>query len=395
MPAPDTIVLIHGFWVTPRSWENWIAHYEQRGFRVLAPAYPGFEVEVEALNADPTPVAERHRSPGSSTTSRRSSGSRRAADPHRATPPAGRSPRCCSTAATAPRASRSTRRRPKASPLSALAAAVHLPGAEEPRQPAPRRPLRPSSSGTTRSPTPSPRRRPAPCTSATPSPSSGRILWDSVAGQPACPATRTSASTTTTTIARRCCSSPAPEDHIMPPKVQRSQRQALPGRQHHHRDVEFSTGMPHLLPAAPGWEEVADVRPRLGLRTPGDPWTAAHHPHRRADRTDRGRRVAAPHRPDVRPARPPLRRSGGAPRRASSPARRSPPPSSARSTSCCSPTTTTPTTSTTPVGRSSRAPAPSLTTVGRGRAGSAARPRARALGGHTTPAAPRAGPTCG
>lgn len=54
--APDTIVLIHGFWVTPRSWENWIAHYEAKGFRVIAPAYPGFEVEVEALNADPTPV---------------------------------------------------------------------------------------------------------------------------------------------------------------------------------------------------------------------------------------------------------------------------------------------------------------------------------------------------
>lgn len=54
--SPDTIVLIHGFWVTPRSWENWITHYEQRGYRVLAPAYPGFEVEVEALNADPAPV---------------------------------------------------------------------------------------------------------------------------------------------------------------------------------------------------------------------------------------------------------------------------------------------------------------------------------------------------
>ena len=53
---PDTIVLIHGFWVTPRSWEDWIAHYEQKGFTVLAPAYPGFEVEVEALNADPTPI---------------------------------------------------------------------------------------------------------------------------------------------------------------------------------------------------------------------------------------------------------------------------------------------------------------------------------------------------
>jgi pimeloyl-ACP methyl ester carboxylesterase len=56
--APDTIVLVHGFWVTPRSWEDWIAHYERRGFRVVAPAYPGFEVEVEALNADPSPVQQ-------------------------------------------------------------------------------------------------------------------------------------------------------------------------------------------------------------------------------------------------------------------------------------------------------------------------------------------------
>ncbi|MCM4085102.1 alpha/beta hydrolase [Paractinoplanes hotanensis] len=51
--TPDTIVLVHGFWVTPRSWEHWITHYEKKGFRVLAPGYPGFEVEVEALNANP------------------------------------------------------------------------------------------------------------------------------------------------------------------------------------------------------------------------------------------------------------------------------------------------------------------------------------------------------
>jgi pimeloyl-ACP methyl ester carboxylesterase len=56
--TPDTIVLVHGFWVTPRSWEDWIAHYEARGFRVIAPAYPGFEVEVEALRADPTPIEQ-------------------------------------------------------------------------------------------------------------------------------------------------------------------------------------------------------------------------------------------------------------------------------------------------------------------------------------------------
>jgi pimeloyl-ACP methyl ester carboxylesterase len=56
--TPDTIVLVHGFWVTPRSWEHWITHYENKGFTVIAPAYPGFEVEVEALNADPTPISE-------------------------------------------------------------------------------------------------------------------------------------------------------------------------------------------------------------------------------------------------------------------------------------------------------------------------------------------------
>jgi pimeloyl-ACP methyl ester carboxylesterase len=56
MSSPDTIVLIHGFWVTPRSWEHWAAHYEKRGYRVLTPAYPGFEVEVESLNADTTPI---------------------------------------------------------------------------------------------------------------------------------------------------------------------------------------------------------------------------------------------------------------------------------------------------------------------------------------------------
>ena len=54
--VPDTIVLIHGFWVTPRSWEDWKAHYERQGYRVLTPAYPGFDVEVEALNTDPTPI---------------------------------------------------------------------------------------------------------------------------------------------------------------------------------------------------------------------------------------------------------------------------------------------------------------------------------------------------
>jgi alpha-beta hydrolase superfamily lysophospholipase len=54
--TPDTIVLIHGLWMTPRSWEHWVDRYQSRGYRVLAPAYPGLEVEVEALRADPSPI---------------------------------------------------------------------------------------------------------------------------------------------------------------------------------------------------------------------------------------------------------------------------------------------------------------------------------------------------
>src|SRR5215212_2565078 len=53
--APDTIVLVHGFWVTPRSWEKWVERYEGKGYHVLTPTYPGFEVEVEALREDPLP----------------------------------------------------------------------------------------------------------------------------------------------------------------------------------------------------------------------------------------------------------------------------------------------------------------------------------------------------
>jgi pimeloyl-ACP methyl ester carboxylesterase len=55
---PDTIVLIHGLWMTPRSWEHWKERYERSGHRVLAPAWPGLEVEVESLRADPTPLTK-------------------------------------------------------------------------------------------------------------------------------------------------------------------------------------------------------------------------------------------------------------------------------------------------------------------------------------------------
>ena len=53
---PDTIVLVHGFWVTPISWEKWVERYEDKGYRVLTPTYPGFEGGVDALREDPSPI---------------------------------------------------------------------------------------------------------------------------------------------------------------------------------------------------------------------------------------------------------------------------------------------------------------------------------------------------
>ena len=54
--APDTVVLVHGFWVTPLSWEKWVERYEASGYRVLTPTYPSFEGGVEALREDPSPI---------------------------------------------------------------------------------------------------------------------------------------------------------------------------------------------------------------------------------------------------------------------------------------------------------------------------------------------------
>jgi pimeloyl-ACP methyl ester carboxylesterase len=53
-PAPP-VVLIHGLWLTPRTWEGWKARFEARGHQVLAPAWPRMG-EVEDMRRDPSPL---------------------------------------------------------------------------------------------------------------------------------------------------------------------------------------------------------------------------------------------------------------------------------------------------------------------------------------------------
>jgi pimeloyl-ACP methyl ester carboxylesterase len=42
--------------MTPLSWEHWIDRYEARGFRVLAPAWPGMDGDIDELRRDPSSI---------------------------------------------------------------------------------------------------------------------------------------------------------------------------------------------------------------------------------------------------------------------------------------------------------------------------------------------------
>jgi len=54
--SADTIVLIHGLWMTALSWENWVERYTNRGYRVIARSWPGMEGDIDELRRDPSGV---------------------------------------------------------------------------------------------------------------------------------------------------------------------------------------------------------------------------------------------------------------------------------------------------------------------------------------------------
>ena len=55
--APDTIVFVHGLWLTALSWERWAERYRARGFNVVARSWPGMEGDIEELRRDPSAIA--------------------------------------------------------------------------------------------------------------------------------------------------------------------------------------------------------------------------------------------------------------------------------------------------------------------------------------------------
>ena len=47
----NTIVFIHGAWLTKRSWENFTPYFEQQGYTCLTPEWPYRDASVEELRA--------------------------------------------------------------------------------------------------------------------------------------------------------------------------------------------------------------------------------------------------------------------------------------------------------------------------------------------------------
>lgn len=49
------IVLVHGLWMTPKSWDTWANHFRAKGHEVITPGWPGIDDRTVAdIRRDPT-----------------------------------------------------------------------------------------------------------------------------------------------------------------------------------------------------------------------------------------------------------------------------------------------------------------------------------------------------
>ena len=51
--GPIPVVLVHGLWIHPTSWQPWIEHLRAAGYDPTAPSWPGDPATVEQANDNP------------------------------------------------------------------------------------------------------------------------------------------------------------------------------------------------------------------------------------------------------------------------------------------------------------------------------------------------------
>ncbi len=54
--ADETILLIHGMWMTPLSWQPWVDRFAARGHRAIAEGWPGVDRTPPEIRRDPSPL---------------------------------------------------------------------------------------------------------------------------------------------------------------------------------------------------------------------------------------------------------------------------------------------------------------------------------------------------
>jgi non-heme chloroperoxidase len=53
------VVFVHGLWVLPSSWDNWVTFFEEAGYMGLTPAWPDDPETVEQARANPDALAKK------------------------------------------------------------------------------------------------------------------------------------------------------------------------------------------------------------------------------------------------------------------------------------------------------------------------------------------------
>jgi pimeloyl-ACP methyl ester carboxylesterase len=53
------IVFVHGLWLLPSSWDNWVTRFEEAGYVGLTPAWPDDPETVEEARANPDVLAKK------------------------------------------------------------------------------------------------------------------------------------------------------------------------------------------------------------------------------------------------------------------------------------------------------------------------------------------------
>jgi len=54
------VVFVHGLWLLAKSWDNWRAYFEEKGYTTLAPGWPDDPDTVEKAKEDPEVFAHKH-----------------------------------------------------------------------------------------------------------------------------------------------------------------------------------------------------------------------------------------------------------------------------------------------------------------------------------------------